>query len=548
MLRMIHAKPHLVVALITLLSLPLFLFGLNDTYLWQDEAQTALLGRSVLQHGVPMVGAGADSLSAVRGRDAGIGGVYFQVAWLQAYLTAASFTIFGETSWSARLPFALAGWLCVPLLAWTLRRAGASARAASLASLLLAVSVPFIICSRQARYYSLSAACVLLTAGCYAGLVQRRREDASSPIATAAGLAAAATLLVLSFDVTAIGILLMLAGHWILTSRAPARWSVRFWGAWGFALLVLAMWIAFSFSASSRHDNAGLTTLPARIRHGGFYYLGQINAHIVPLPVLLLAGGLWLRHRPPASDRHEMSANRAAVLLLAAIAVGGIVGGMLLPHRFFRYIVPVFPILIGIAAVGLAWLWSLSRLTKVVAIAVVLTLVASNVLFVWSHSLLAAIARGSGVVTVRERPMAYQIPLALLIREFRDPPRGPIAAMIGYLREHARASDVLVTTYGDLPLKFHTDIDVYGGETGQLPPDRVRPDWIWPRTLKVYPEVQPVAEWIDRELSKGTYNRVELPVADRRWENREDPEEHIFSNPGPDGPRVALYRLRRGVE
>ena len=114
--------------LITLLSAPLFLFGLGNTYLWQDEAQTALLARSVLKHGVPMVGQGAESLSAVMGTDAGVGGIYFQVSWLQAYLTAASFSLFGESSWAARIPFALAGWLCVPLVAWAMRQAGAAAR------------------------------------------------------------------------------------------------------------------------------------------------------------------------------------------------------------------------------------------------------------------------------------------------------------------------------------------------------------------------------------------------------------------------------------
>src|SRR5688572_20290252 len=97
----IHRRCDVLVSLIAVLSLPLFFYGLGDTYLWQDEAQTALLGRSVLAHGVPMVGAGTESVSAVRGRDAGVGGIYFQIAWLQAYLAAASFTAFGESSWSA---------------------------------------------------------------------------------------------------------------------------------------------------------------------------------------------------------------------------------------------------------------------------------------------------------------------------------------------------------------------------------------------------------------------------------------------------------------
>src|SRR5262245_12344982 len=106
--------PDRVVAAITLASLPLFLWGLGNTYLWQDEAQTALLGRSVVRFGLPMVGTGAESVSAHMGLDAGARGIYFQISWLQAYLEALSFSLLGESAWSARVPFALAGWLSVP--------------------------------------------------------------------------------------------------------------------------------------------------------------------------------------------------------------------------------------------------------------------------------------------------------------------------------------------------------------------------------------------------------------------------------------------------
>src|SRR3990172_11633055 len=129
-------KPDVIVVLLTLLTAPLFLYGLGSTYLWQDEAQTALLARSVLRHGVPMVGEGPESLSARAGEDAGPGGVYLQIAWLQAYVAAAGFALFGESAWAARAPFALAGWLSVPLVAWTMRRAGARVLAAPLAALL----------------------------------------------------------------------------------------------------------------------------------------------------------------------------------------------------------------------------------------------------------------------------------------------------------------------------------------------------------------------------------------------------------------------------
>ena len=535
----------LVVALIAIVVLPLFVYGLGNTYLWQDEAQTALLGRSVLTYGVPMVGEGAESLSAVRGKDAGIRGVYFQIAWLQAYVEAASLGLFGESSWSARLPFAIAGWLCIPLTAWAMRMAGTTVLAARIAALSIALSVPFIVVSRQARYYALTAAIVLVTTGTYALLAEairspRHRAHAALP---AFAFAAAASLLVVSFDITAIGVLGTIAFHRVLTTRSSDnRWNATFWMAWGVPCVVLAVWLAASFTATSRTENAGLTAIPGRLRYTLSYYVGQINAHIVPLPVLLL---LILPRRARQDDGGaETESSRRAVGVLAAIALGGLAATALSPHRFFRYIVPVFPIVLALSSIGIAALWSLGPRMRMVAAVLLAALVSTNVLFVWSHAALGSVARATGLVTVREREFQTRVPIADLLSELRDPPRGPIAATVEYLRQHAGPRDVVVAAYGDLPLKFHTTLRVYGGETGQLPPPEVKPQWIWPRNLTVYADVRPVTDWIGRELETGRYERVELQAVDRRWENREDPEAHIFFNPGPPGPRVAVYRAR----
>ena len=527
------SRPDLIVALITLLTAPLFLAGLGNTYLWQDEAQTALLARSVLKYGVPMVGQGAASLSAVMGTDAGVGGIYFQVSWLQAYLTAASFTVFGESTWAARIPFAVAGWLCVPLAAWTVRQAGASRSAAKLAALLIALNVPFIVSSRQARYYALTSALVLLVTGTYAALA---RKTAPRFVAFTAG----ACLLVLSFDVTAIGVLGALALHKVITSRSDETGFDRgFWMAWGVAFLLLIGWLALSFTAASRQSHSGFSVLINRFRYGSSYYVGQMNAHVLPLPVLLTLGLLW--DRGTTEDREHVACRYAAGLL-SIVAVGGICGAMLSPFRFFRYAVPVIPIVLALGAIGLTALAAGGRLRQVLATAIVVALVTSTAPFVWSHALMASMARASGLVSVRGRTHEYRLPLAQLVGELRDPPRGPIAATVEYLRKHARPNDVVVTSYGELPLKFHTQLTVYGGETAQLPPADVAADWLWPRRLGSYREVRASEDWIDKELSSSTYVSIELPVVDRRWENREDPEEHIFSNPGPDGPRVVLYR------
>jgi 4-amino-4-deoxy-L-arabinose transferase-like glycosyltransferase len=518
-----------VVAAAVLLSFPLFLFGLGNTYLWQDEAQTALLARSIAQYGVPVVGEGAASLSAHMGADAGYRGIYFQISWLQGYLAAFSFWLFGESSWSARVPFALAGWLCVPLVAWMMRSIGANQFATRIAAIFAATSVPFIVCSRQSRYYALTAALTLLTLGSYAVLMQRRRERQSAGRASWI-FGAAAGLLVASFDVTAIGILGVLAAYWLFSMDEDARLDGAFWLPWCVAVAVLLGWTAISYSAPMRRTSMDIAELPKRVLYAINYYAGQIDAHVMPLPIIVIAiaAGLWSRR-----------AGAAAFLGMAAI--GGLAVITISPYRFFRYAVPIVPIVFAITALGLAAIAERGRIAKALVVALVIALVSSSALFAASHNALAALARASGVVTVRDRSIPFRIPLLSLAQELRDPPRGPIAAAVEYLRRHAQDGEVIVTTYGELPLKFHTRLTVFGGETAQLPPPGLRVDWIWPRHVKPYPVIRPSYEWVEQRLRESAYRRIELNRFDRRWENREDPEEHIFTNPGPPGPPVVLY-------
>jgi hypothetical protein len=236
---------------------------------------------------------------------------------------------------------------------------------------------------------------------------------------------------------------------------------------------------------------------------------------------------------------------RSAALVLALFAAGAAAGAMLSPYRFFRYIVPIVPLIFAVAALGLAHMWERDRWYRAMAVLIIAAMMSSTAPHLLSHSIMAAAARASGLVVVRERALPVRIPMADLLRELRDPPRGPIAAMVGYLRENADARDVLVTTYGELPLKFHTTLDVYGGETAQLPPGHVKARWIWPRhRTKIFPAERAAVMWVEQELSRRPFERIEFDAFDRRWENREDPEEHIFSNPGPPAPSVVLYRAR----
>ena len=536
-----HFRTDWVIVLIAVVCSPLFFYGLGATYLWQDEAQTALLGRSVLAHGFPTVGSGAESLSCCGGRDAGLGGAYFQISWLQAYAAALSSAIFGESSWSARLPFALAGWLCVPLVGWMLRRVGTTVGTARLGSALTAVSVFFIMAARQARYYPLAAAATLLVVGTYATLADyRSADDGRRPGALAFAFGAAACFLVLSFDLTAIGVLGVVACHWLFlehrSSDAPRKWDRTFWAPWVTAGLVLTAWLMFSATAESRRE---VGSLLERVPLFPAYYAGQISGHIMPWPVFV---ALALPFRRGAYQDWESGGPRRGAILLALVIFGGLAGAVLAPLRFYRYIVPIVPIVVALGAISLTVLFHWGRLGRGLACALVVSMVASSAPFVWSQSLVKLVTETFGVTAATGRSHDHGVHLARLIGELKAPPAGPITATVEFLQEHASPGDVIVTDYGELPLKFHTKLAVFGGETQELPRWGCHPEWLWPRDFQQFDSgTATVVDFIEASMRGGTYREVKVPGTDRPWENREEPDQHLFENPGADGPSIVLY-------
>ena len=88
----------------------LLLPNLGEQYLWQDEAQTALLGRSVLLYGLPRATDGHNFfLQNTNHIECTENLTYRWQPWLPFYLVAATFAVLGESALTARLPFALFG-------------------------------------------------------------------------------------------------------------------------------------------------------------------------------------------------------------------------------------------------------------------------------------------------------------------------------------------------------------------------------------------------------------------------------------------------------
>jgi hypothetical protein len=199
----------------------------------------------------------------------------------------------------------------------------------------------------------------------------------------------------------------------------------------------------------------------------------------------------------------------AVLLLLIHLMVNIAVLSALSPAPFFRYLAPIIPTLILLVA---ALIGAAARLhPAVAAVAICLWLLGG--------------------------------PMTSFLYEITHDYDGPIEGIVSYLSEHGTEEDLVVITYGDMPLKFYTGMRVLGGLTGEdLSPVRDA-DWVIIRRNIISDKDAAVHEYIARHLQRDAYQRVELDLPDIPFENREDPSQHLYrSVTDPRIEKVSIFR------
>lgn len=123
--------------------------------LWGDEAETALFARNILKYGVPKGWDGTNIMGINNGVVLDNNLLNHKSPWAQYYMVAGSFALFGQSSFSARLPSILLYLVTVPLLYGVALRVTGQKRLAFLATIISVLSVQGILYGYQARYYQL---------------------------------------------------------------------------------------------------------------------------------------------------------------------------------------------------------------------------------------------------------------------------------------------------------------------------------------------------------------------------------------------------------
>jgi len=480
------SKKELIILLVIACgSLILLLANLGNQYLWQDEAQTALISKTILTEGVPRGYDGKNFFSQEKGAEYGNNYIWKWHTWLPFYVIAGFYEVFGVNTFVSRLPFALFGFGTVLMVYFLARVLWPQTRIPAIAAGLLAVSVPFLLLCRQCRYYSMSMFFTVMSLYAYTILLQRRRY--------------AAILLFISVT------LLFHTQHFYVAVLFPAvvLHTVIFRrGRLGTLLVVIAAVMMFNcpwlFWLANMNNTPGLSRMlnSATVNNFSKAFSRDINHYVFPLWLLAVAliSAIAIRARTGRFSSQTPNFWKNILLLVFFIISNVVVIAMVSPLPFFRYVAPSIPLLVILIAVIID---SVRRFNVLLAFAT------------------AAVLLG----TSRLNDYFYEI-----THDYDGPEEG----IVKYLNEHGSPDDTVAITYGDMAVKFYTKMRVIGGLTGEDFEPALNARWVIFRKSPMGESGRLEVYMLWNKIDLDTYKKIEINYPDIPWENREDIDEHLF--------------------
>ncbi|MCK4752402.1 MAG: glycosyltransferase family 39 protein [Planctomycetes bacterium] len=514
-------KEYLFLAVVLIAASVLLLANLDNRYLWQDEAETALVSKTILTEGLPRGHDGKNFFSQEGEISYGKDYLWGLDPWFPFYLLALFFKVFGISTFVARVPFAIFGIATVALTYFFARFLTKDKKAAAVTVVLLVLSVPFLLLSRQCRYYSLIAFFSLLGLYGYLLLLEKNK----------AGMVTFLIGSVLLFHCNILFCVTLLATVFVHALLCHRRQLVKVFVLCLVVALAALPWLIWAYGTKY----AGF--FGWRLFNKEFFevlgtYLSYIHCFIFPFFLLLIPLGRYLLSPQRKSIKTSISENIVLwknLLLLILFVIFTIVPLSIMgPRPFFRYMTQLIPVFCVVTAVIVT-----SAVKPYFKRAVTIIAVLFAVFFFINYRQ-GASNSDSG--------MRY-LNFFDYIEEITHDYDGPIEGIAKYLNENGSDKDTVAITYGDMPLKFYTNMRIYGGLTGEDISPGLQADWVVIRKYNAARGDFKVKRYFLQNIPLSKYRRIEIDYPDILWENRPGPDYHEFRTV-KDEDKVVIYQKR----
>ena len=533
----VYLRSHWPFAIVAIVGAALLLTNLGSDYLWADEGDTAVLATNIVKFGLPKAWDGVTFMDSDFGTRVNDRLVMVSSPWLQYYITAASFLLFGENTFAARLPFALAGWLtlwCVYRLVW---KATADRRAALSGAILTICSVQFLLFCRESRYYALAMFFTCL-------LIENFLQMRSLKRAALFGIVA-----ILLFHTHPIGIVPVLAlGTLTLIDRGflpQRRW---FWLAISPVLIFTMPW--FAIARAGYTENAALVPSIRDFSIRFIQYSIECSSvtpliGVIALCLAAIIGRCWTGLLFQPRER-QLLVIILAVCVSFAVAMAITQRTAALWVTGVRYTSAVIPLLAMAAAVLIL---NVSRARNSILFTVLFIFVFTNFgrITPWIFWADKNPDPENKIVAlhVPENTTDSFFPTEdlLFVRDLWHSNIGTMGECVEFLRTHADPRDLIITNYESEPLYFHTRLPqgmkitkqdtIYDTARWRGLPEYVfgvdHARWVvwrfnWDDYLGIrWPEVA------NHLLAEGAQIKSVAEIKETGWENRENIHFHRFS-------------------
>ncbi|MCH8330713.1 MAG: glycosyltransferase family 39 protein [Bacteroidetes bacterium] len=488
---------YLVPGIFLILLGVLLLYHLDDRVLWQDEAETANVAKTILNTYLPRGTDGLNNFSQHAGADIGPNDIWMMTPWVQFYITAMSFKLFGDSTLTARLPFAIIG-LMTFLFTYYLSRKLWDGRTVGIYTvILLSTSVAFILMSRQARYYSPAMFLMVWYILGYWKLIENKRSG---------------------YWHMGIALLLLIHTHYVMPWAMVPPVLVH---AYMFyrnrltkvALTIMAVavisvpfyiWFLSTPYVKEATSEINVVTIAYLTRDYFVNYFTVLFEWWLLLAFIILI--LVFRWKK-LIDIAEITQDKALILLLLFVPSYLLLFSFTVDLYYLRYISPLIPVTVLIIA---RCLTVVQKIHRVVPIALVLLMI------------------GLGYLPNYISGLSTRF-------------KGPVKGIVAHLLHFGRPEEIVVITYGDQALKFYTKMRVIGALDGEVYREHMNADWIIIRHNSITMQENDMKVFISRHLSIRNYEIRSTTYSDLAFETREDPELHEYRVP-KDGPKVTILK------
>ena len=478
-------------------SLFLLFYGLGTRYLWQDEAQTPLIAKTILHTGFPYGTDGLNFFSQEGGIEYGRNYLWKWHPWLPFYISALSIRLFGEGNFAYRFPFALFGLASVILVYFMMKRLTGLWRKAAFCAAGVALSTAFLLLARQCRYYSVEMFFIAGSLLFYADYMRNRSKG---------------TLLLLFIFLTGIFhtlyiyFFVLLAAFGLHQFLFPVKRDKNLVVVLMTSLLFNLPFLFSIYSIEFSRANGNMFDA-ARVLHMIKTYCLYTLKYLFPYFAVFFAAvmfGLRLR-----KGGHAAAPEDTTMILMLFTLASLVFIPILTPSPFFRNLAGT---VIPLAILSGILCFRLFEMNKAAGVALAIAVV-------------------------------FASPLVKFVNEITGSWKEAGGCIVEFINANSSPGDEVLITYPDMPLKLYTGLKVHGGLTGDDLSNIKEPDFVIMRRDEGSDYERATLAYIKR-LDIRHYMLYRLPCGDRLWENREDIDFHDF---GPDNkmPGVNVYKLIR---